>query len=191
MTTMGRMTYPAETLTHGRVQLRRVRRTDEDTLYRLINESLAHLRPWMGWVSPEGEHPRAAIADYLTRADQNWLAGDSFSYAILVSDTMIGACGLENRIGPGALEIGYWLHPAHTGRGYATESAAALITAAFTLPTIDRVQIWHDAANTASAGVPHRLGFTEIARRTPPRDPLAPAEIGTDVIWEFTRAETS
>ncbi|BCK52406.1 GNAT family N-acetyltransferase [Nocardia wallacei] len=185
------MTHPAETLAHGRVQLRRVRRTDEETLYRLINESLSHLRPWMAWVSPEGEHPRAAIADFLTQAEQNWLDGTAYSYAILVSDTMIGVCGLENRLGPDALEIGYWLHPAHTGHGYATEATAALITAAFTLPGIDRVQIWHDAANTPSGGVPRRLGFTRIARQSPPRGPLTPGEIGTDIIWELTRAENN
>lgn len=39
------------------------------------------------------------------------------------------------------VEIGCWLHPAHTGRNHAT------------------------------GGVPRRLGFTEIACRTPPREP--------------------
>lgn len=185
------MTHPPETFTHGRVRLRRTRRTDEQTLYRLINESRAHLRPWMPWVSSEGEHPRTAVADFLTQAEQNWLSGTAYSYAILVSDTMIGVCSLENRIGPDALEIGYWLHPAHTGHGYATEATAALVTTAFTLPGINRVQIWHDAANTSSGGVPRRLGFTEIARLSPPRNPRTPGEIGTDVIWELTRSRAN
>ncbi|MBF6173414.1 GNAT family N-acetyltransferase [Nocardia blacklockiae] len=181
------MTYPAESLRHGRVRLRRVRRTDEETLHRLINESLEHLRPWMAWVSAAGEHPRGAVREFLDRAKEKWLAGDAYSYVVVVDGEIVGTCSLENRIGPGGLEIGYWLHPAFTGRGYATEAAAALITAAFALPGIERVQIWHDAANTASGGVPRRLGFTEIARLSPPRERQLPGEVGVDVVWELRR----
>lgn len=84
------------------------------------------------------------------------------SYAITTADAVVGSCGLMRRIGPGGLEIGYWLPPAYTGRGLATAAVAALVRQAFTLEDIDRVEIVHDAANTASGGVPRRLGFTEI-----------------------------
>jgi RimJ/RimL family protein N-acetyltransferase len=94
---------------------------------------------------------------------------------------------MERNEVPDALEIGYWLHPAHTGHGYATTAAGLLVEEAFALPWVARVQIWHDAANAASAGVPRRLGFTEIARRTPPREPAFGGEVGIDVIWELTR----
>jgi Acetyltransferase (GNAT) domain len=76
------------------------------------------------------------------------------SYAITTADAVVGSCGLMRRIGPGGLEIGYWLHPAYTGRGLATTAVAALMGQAFTLEDIDRVEIVHDAANTASGGVP-------------------------------------
>jgi ribosomal-protein-serine acetyltransferase len=68
------------------------------------------------------------------------------------------------RIGPGGLEIGYWLHAASTGRGLATAAVAALVGQAFALPDIERVEIVHDQANIASGAIPRRLGFTEIQR---------------------------
>jgi ribosomal-protein-serine acetyltransferase len=37
--------------------------------------------------------------------------------------------------------------------------------------------------------VPRRLGFTEVARRSPPREPAFGGEVGIDVIWELTHAE--
>ena len=41
--------------------------------------------------------------------------GTVFSYAILTGQYEVtGGCGLIARIGPGGLEIGYWLHPGHT-----------------------------------------------------------------------------
>ena len=85
------------------------------------------------------------------------------------------------------VEIGYWLHPAHTGRGLATAAAAELVEFAFGLDGVRRVQIWHDAANLASGGVPRRLGFTEIDRRTPPREPAFGDEAGVDVVWELLK----
>ncbi|WP_169336463.1 GNAT family N-acetyltransferase [Nocardia transvalensis] len=182
------MTRPAESIHRDNVHLRRIRPTDADTLHRIINESLTHLRPWMNWVPQTGPHPRAAVDEFLTRTRENWSAGTSYTYLVTVSGQPVGVCGLEQRIGPDGLEIGYWLHPDHTGHGYITTAAAALTDQAFTLPGITRVQIWTDEANTASARVPQRLGFTEIARRTPARDPLTPAESGTDVIWELTRS---
>ncbi|MFC3895958.1 hypothetical protein ACFOWZ_31165 [Lentzea rhizosphaerae] len=50
-----------------------------------------------------------------------------------------------------------------------------------------RVQIWHDEANVASSGVPRRLGFTEIERRTPSRQPAIGKRVGVDVVWELRR----
>jgi RimJ/RimL family protein N-acetyltransferase len=57
------------------------------------------------------------------------------------------------------LEIGYWLRQDVTGRGYATESARAMLGLAVAMPGIDSVEIHCDPRNNASAAVPRRLGF--------------------------------
>ena len=181
------MVSPAETVAldapRDGSRIRRWRSGDADPLCRAVAEALPGLRPWMSWATDA--YDRAAAADFLRACRRCWASGDAYGYAIVTDDTIVGACGLENRIGGGGLEIGYWLHPAYTGRGLATRAAAALVDQAFALAGIDHVQIWHDAANTASAGIPRRLGFTEIARRTPPRHPLTPGELGVDVIWQL------
>jgi ribosomal-protein-serine acetyltransferase len=85
------------------------------------------------------------------------------------------------------LEIGYWVHRDHTGRGLATDASAALCAAAFALPGIDRVVIRHDAANAASAAVPRKLGFTEVSRGPVEDEGRAPGESGISVMWQLSR----
>jgi ribosomal-protein-serine acetyltransferase len=85
------------------------------------------------------------------------------------------------------LEIGYWVHVDHVGRGLATELSAALTDTAFTVDGIERVEIHHDRANVRSGAVPARLGFTLMGEHPAVR--RAPAEEGVDCAWSVTRAE--
>jgi RimJ/RimL family protein N-acetyltransferase len=71
---------------------------------------------------------------------------------------IIGCCGLDARVGVGGLEIGYWVHLDHIGRGGATAVAGGLTDAAFRLRGVDRVEFHCDAANLRSAGIPPKLG---------------------------------
>jgi RimJ/RimL family protein N-acetyltransferase len=176
------MEQPAETLTFDQVELRRWRVSDVETLYRVATESLAHLLPWMPWAA---SYDRNTIAEYLARSEGEWESDQAYNYAITSDGSVIGSCGLMRRIGPGGLEIGYWLHPEWTGRGLATMSAAALLRQGFELAEIDRIEIHHDAANQASGAVPRRLGFTEIERLQAPDGPVTPGEVGIDVIWRI------
>lgn len=67
--------------------------------------------------------------------------------------------GLHDRSGGGAVEIGYWCHVDHLGRGVATRAARALTALPAGLPTVDRVEIHCDEANLRSAAVARRLGY--------------------------------
>jgi len=106
---------------------------------------------------------------------------------MLVDERIAGSIGLMARIGPGGLEIGYWVHQAYTRRGLATAGSAALVEQAFAIPGIERVEIVHDELNVASGGIPRKLGFRETGRRPLDHQPLAGTGIG--VVWELTRAE--
>ncbi|MFC9324019.1 GNAT family N-acetyltransferase [Kitasatospora sp. NPDC057015] len=158
--------------------------TDLPELFRVIEESLEHLRPWMHWVS---EHSLASTTEFLARRPELWASGDEFTYAIVLDGAIVGACGLFRRADTeaGGREIGYWLHPAATGRGVATRTARALTEQAFRLHGVDFVEIIHDPANLASGAVPARLGFTEHLRR--PAEWGAPAETGEDQVWRLHR----
>ena len=181
------MDAPPELLTSRtpkcEVELRRWRVADADLCFRMVSESLEHLRPWMPWAA--GDYGRQDAVDYLQRCEAGWSDGSAFQYLILTEGTPAGSAGLMARIEPGGLEIGYWVHPASTGRGVATAASAALTDAAFALPGISHVEIHHDALNVASGRVPAKLGYAHVDTRTARLD-LAPGDSGTTEVWRIT-----
>jgi RimJ/RimL family protein N-acetyltransferase len=100
------------------------------------------------------------------------------------SEEVIGGFDLW-RTGPGAVEIGYWVHPAFTGRGYATACARALTQAGLALSDVVRVEICTDEANAISAAIPRRLGYR--LDRVDELPPEAPAHSGRQQIWVMER----
>jgi ribosomal-protein-serine acetyltransferase len=178
------MASPPETLSHGQVSLRRWRVDDAAALLAAVIESQEHLRPWMPWADGYDEN---RAAEFLRECDVQWASGSAFAYAIMVGDQIVGSAGLHKRVGDGGLEIGYWVHSDWTGRGIATDATAALTDAALALPGVDRVAIYHDAANVASGRIPAKLGYARLGEQ-PTRDlwPAAPGETGTDVVWQVT-----
>lgn len=174
---------PPERMPAGDVALRRMRRGDADNFLATVNENLEHLRPWMPWA--QEPHTHAGQADYLARVEAAWKLGTEYGYGIWSPDEreLLGACGLHARIGPGALEIGYWIARRHTGRGYAKAAATALTRAALSLPGVNRIEIHCDEANVRSAAVPKALGFR--LDRTVEDEIKAPGEVGRAMIWVY------
>jgi len=179
----GRMNArPAEVISRGEVTLRRHRPDDLDAVLLAVTESRDHLRPWMPWAQG---YSRASAQEFLAKAARDWDEGTAYNYAITSGGAIAGGCSLMARIGPGGLEIGYWMHQAYTRRGLATAAAAALTEQAFLLPGVQRVEIVHDELNIASGKIPAKLGFTEVTRR--PIDPPSPEGTGTGVVWRLFR----
>lgn len=114
-------------------------------------------------------------------------AGGDRVFGIWVDGRLAGGCGLHRRIGPGGLELGYWVHRDFVHRGVATSAVRRLVELAFADPAIDRAEIHHDAANGASAGVARAAGFRHVEDRADERS--APAESGVERIWRLTREE--
>jgi ribosomal-protein-serine acetyltransferase len=170
------------------MKLRKMTEADADELARAVTESLPHLRPWSPWAV--GGYDLETASAFLGEAAEEWEHGTAFPHAITVDDAIVGVVTAMRRDPGDVVEIGYWLHPGHTGRGHATAASAELVEFAFALDGVQRVQIWHDEANVASSGVPRRLGFTEIDRRTPPREPAIGNRVGVDVVWELRRQDT-
>lgn len=155
----------------------------EDVRPRLeaINASFDLIHPWMDWL------PEPATLDsqraFGRETDESWpSAAGAFNYGVFdAAGSVLGAIGLHDRLGPGAVEIGYWCHAAHTGRGVITRSAAILTRIALALPGVDRVEIHCDEANVRSAAVARRLGYR--LDRIEPREKRAPAESGRGMYW--------
>lgn len=143
----------------------------------------AHLRKWTPWVV-EGRIPGVSLEERLARHAADFATGAEWVYGLFSPEgtEVLGGCGLYPRIGPRAVELGYWLAAAHTGRGLATRAAAALTALAFSAPTIDHLEIRCDPRNTASARVPQRLGY----RVMEPAATDAPVDLQ---VWRLSREE--
>ncbi|MFC4052614.1 GNAT family N-acetyltransferase [Actinomadura syzygii] len=180
---------PPERIALGDILLRRWTRADVTPLHTAVIESFEILRPWMPWAAqrPDPVEQRTYVGTTISQ----WDADEAYIYGIFATDDgqLLGTIGLHDRVEPGGLEIGYWLHADHTGKGLATRAAEALTEAAFALPGIERVEIHCDEANTASAAIPQRLGY-HLAR-TDSEKPEAPAETGRRMIWIKTRQRTT
>jgi RimJ/RimL family protein N-acetyltransferase len=179
---------PQAVIDRGEVAVRRWwPREDFAVLFELIEGSLDHLRPWMPWVAG---HSRQATADFLAHCGPQWDGGEAYNYAVTYHGAVVGSCSVFGGADPDGREIGYWLHPAATGRGLATLAATILAEQAFMLPDVAYVEIVHDVANAASGAVAQRAGFVEV-RRQAARLPLAPCESGIDVVWRLSRTPES
>ncbi|GAA3503282.1 GNAT family N-acetyltransferase [Streptomyces prasinosporus] len=176
------MGQPADVLRFDQVELRRWRADDIEALHRAVTESRDHLLPWMPFAAT---HDRKQGEGFLAYSEEQWGSGQEYNYAITSGGVVVGSCGLHRRIGPGGLDLGYWLHHAWTGKGLATMAAAALVHAGRVLPGIDRIEIHHDQANSASGAIARRLGFTEVERVRVPDGPQAPGETGVQVRWRL------
>ncbi|NUP29461.1 MAG: GNAT family N-acetyltransferase [Nocardia sp.] len=176
---------PPQRFDLGDLVVRRWETGDITAQLEAINASFEHLHPWMAWLpAPRTADEQRAYNDV---ASTNWPPPDGhFGYGIFDSDgVLLGAAGLHDQVGPATLEIGYWCHIAHTGRGVITRAAAALTEVALRLPGIEQVQIRCDAANERSAAVARRLGYR--LERIVARAPSTPAESGHGLVFVTRR----
>jgi ribosomal-protein-serine acetyltransferase len=177
---------PPEEVDAGPIVLRRWQADWATGLLSAVRASLPQLQA-SGAEWAKDDYCLDAAHEYMDHVARNRAERSSFSYAItLPAGEVIGAASLMTRMGPGVLEIGYWVHSGFTGRGYATAATHALTEVALPMEGIAKVAIRHDARNRASARVAERAGYVEVGRRP---STLGGASDRTDVevIWEHAR----
>jgi RimJ/RimL family protein N-acetyltransferase len=154
-------TGPAYRIETPRLVIRCWSPTDAPKLGRAVEENIEHLRPWMPWIQREPLTLDQRV-DVLRSMRGQFDLGTDVIYGIFdpAEEQVLGGTGLHPRCGEGGLEIGYWIHVAHVGRGLATEAAAALTRVALEVHQVDRVEIHCGPNNPRSAAVPRKLGFT-------------------------------
>ena len=147
-----------------RLELRPWRAEDAAVLKDAIDSSLDALRQWVPWATTEPS-PVETIAERLASMHAKFVDGVDWTWGLFGGDgsRVLGGIGAHPRIGPGALEIGYWIRTSDTHRGLATEAVRAVLPVAFARPDIERVEIRCDPRNERSAAIPRRLGFTHTA----------------------------
>ena len=151
-----------------------------------LEKNLDHLRPWMDWAAREPESLEAK-RDRLQKNRDAFAAGTDFTYGVFnkTETELIGGTGLHPRIGPNAVEIGYWISIAATNQGIATEVSAALTRVAFEISCVDKVQIRCDPKNVRSSRVPEKLGFIHL-RTIPANTTDVHGQPRDTMIWQIT-----
>ena len=177
------------TLPAGPVTLCRNRVADTADALAAIEASIDDLRLWMDW-AVDGVPSEPAEEELFRRAEAAFEDGAEFGYLMreVATGEAVGGCALLPRVGPGGIEIGYWVRSDRHSRGYATAATRALTAAAFEwLPEVQVVELHIDEGNKASARVPAKLGY-QIDRREQ-RERITPGQTGTCVIWVMRRQE--
>jgi [ribosomal protein S5]-alanine N-acetyltransferase len=118
-----------------------------------------------------------ASADFMARVENGkqpdpW----QFGFAIIhkADNVLIGTCGFP---GPpdsdGVAEIAYGIAPKYQGRGYATETAKALIEFATKDPRVETIRAHTLAETNASTRVLQKCGLKKIGDAVDPENGLA------------------
>ena len=170
---------PPERVDLGDVVVRRLTVADAAAVATAVADNLEHLRPWMPWANAESADERFQRRR-LVEADTAWARGADFGYGLFTAngddERLLGAFGLTARRGAKTLEIGYWLRADATRRGLATRAVEVLTDVAVDQPDVERVLVYCDEANHASAAIPRRLGYR--LERVVAVPPEASAETG-------------
>jgi RimJ/RimL family protein N-acetyltransferase len=152
--------YPLRT---SRLTLRPYTIDDLDGVYDLQS------RPGVTRYLPFDARTRDQVRTWLEDRIQATPSGDeggSLTLAValpengaVIGDVVLFVRSREHRQG----EIGYVIHPDHSGKGYATEAAGAMLRLGFDELRLHRIMGRIDARNTASARVLERLGMRREA----------------------------
>jgi RimJ/RimL family protein N-acetyltransferase len=176
--------YPLAT---ERLHLRPYTSGDFNALYDL------HSRPevtrYLYWEARDRDEVREVL-DRKIRSSVLADEGDSLQLAAILPETgaLIGDVLLiwtsrPHRQG----EIGYILHPDHSGHGYATEAAATMLRLGFEGLGLHRIVGRIDGRNTASARVLERLGMRREAHLV--QNEIVKGEWADEVIYAMLEDE--
>ena len=179
---------PPERLRSPRMLIRCWHPDDAPAFKRSLDASLEAMRPWIPWTRAEPSE-LSVLTARLAGYREDFFAGRDALYGLLDLDDreVLGGIGLYRRVGPGAIELGYWIRSDLAGRGLTTEASRVLTEVAFSLPDIDRIEVHCDPDNGASVAIPRKLGYRH--RETVHiEDERATNESGATMIWEMTAA---
>lgn len=171
----------------SRLILRCYQPTDAPLLKQSVDQSLEHLLPWMPWAKFEPT-PLSAKVERLRLMRGQFDLDQDYAYGMFnqAEDLLIGSCGLHKRSGQGVLEIGYWLHVDHCGKGYALEASRVLSQVGFLQMGVDRMEIRCDPNNVSSQVIPRKLGYQHQATLKD-HDKTTDGRLRDTMVWVMNR----
>ncbi|MEC9138034.1 MAG: GNAT family N-acetyltransferase [Candidatus Thermoplasmatota archaeon] len=146
------------------LQLRVPMESDARTLFNLVEENRTYLREWLPWLD-ETKSVQDEVDFIQDQARKHQTADGSLFLLESLDVGVIGTLSV-NQVDHGNLTawIGYWLDQGHTGKGIMTRTVGALVDVLLVSCGFNRVVIETGVDNSASSGIPLRLGFREEGR---------------------------
>jgi ribosomal-protein-serine acetyltransferase len=157
-----------------RIVVRAYTEEDAPAMFEAINESIAHLRPWMPWADTHRTIDDSL--EFIRQCTVGFLLRSNFSMGMFLraDGKYLGGSGIhigEPRVP--SFEIGYWIRAGAEGKGYVSEAVRLLTTCAFETFGAQRLVIRCDARNDRSRRVAERQGYVfEGRHRNVQRDPV-------------------
>ncbi len=134
---------------------------DAPALFRAVDESREHIRPWLPWVdeTTRPEHSAAYIQHALAMAESR----TALHFGIFHQQRVVGAMSLydfEMRWRRSAA-VGYWIAKNWEGRGVMQRCLSRLVDFGFDTCGLQRLEVRYAASNLRSASLVQRLGFVQ------------------------------
>ena len=144
-------------ITTPRVVLRWISEDDIDSLYEIFSSPQV-MRYWSS--APLSDREAAADLQREIAEGNESETMLKWGLALRDSDTVIGTTTLFNlSLDNGRAELGYAMAHAHWGKGYMNEALTALVSHAFEVMELHRLEADVDPRNAASIRTLERLGF--------------------------------
>lgn len=141
----------------GRVTLRRFAEQDVDLVLAVADDPLI---PLVTTIPTSGTVPDALA--WVHRQHRRLTDGQGCSFAIAETETdrAVGQIGLwTDQISYGRASIGYWVAAPYRGHGYATAALRGLVSWAFRLTEVERLELHVEPSNEGSWRTAETCGF--------------------------------
>ncbi|HXS35158.1 MAG TPA: GNAT family protein [Flavipsychrobacter sp.] len=139
------------------ILLRSYEHEDAPELFRAVNESREHLRPWFVWVdqTTKQEHSLHFIQHSLQQLNNQ----EGLALGIFYKRQIIGSVGMHNWDHTiKKAQIGYWIDKAYEGKGIINQCMTRFVDFLFKKVGLNKVEIHFISSNDRSAHVAERLG---------------------------------
>src|SRR5882762_10795688 len=164
------MTSPLKVLETDRLILRRVSVEDAEFIFRLLNEP-----SFLRYIGDKGVRTIAGARDYILQGPIR--SYERFGFGLYLAELKnggipIGICGLLKREALADVDIGFAFLPQFWKKGYAFESASAVMTYGRKVVGLNRIVAITSPENDASIKVLEKLGLrfermTKLSEKEP------------------------
>ncbi|MFT4188905.1 MAG: GNAT family protein [Aeromicrobium sp.] len=164
-------------LTHGRIGVRPIRRSDVPRWERLRAENQQWLTPWDATLPPGEAQQVTTYRQMVGALRRKAKRGEWMPFVSTWDGRMVGqvTASMISRGPAQSASVGYWVAADHAGRRITPTAVALVCDHLFGAAGLHRVDVAIRPENHASLAVVRRLGFTEIG--------LAPKYLHIDGAW--------